>query len=73
MMPPETLSMGLEYSWNENLFLRGGYRLNHDLESFSGGMGCQFPVQRWMIQADYSLSAMGDLGYINRIGLGFQF
>lgn len=70
---PETLSFGVEYGWNENFFLRGGYRLNHDLESFSGGLGFHFPVQRWMIQADYSLSAMGDLGYINRIGLGFQF
>lgn len=70
---PESLSLGLEYSWNENFFLRGGYRLNHDLESFSGGMGFQFPLQRWMVQADYSLSAMGDLGYVNRIGLGFQF
>jgi long-subunit fatty acid transport protein len=70
---PETLSFGIEYGWNENFFLRGGYRLNHDLESFSGGLGFQFPVQRWMIQADYSISAMSDLGYINRIGLGFQF
>jgi len=70
---PETLSFGLEYGWNENFFLRSGYRLNHDLESFSGGLGLQFPLQSWMIQADYSLSAMGDLGYINRIGLGFQF
>jgi long-subunit fatty acid transport protein len=70
---PETLSFGLEYGWNENFFLRSGYRLNHDLESFSGGLGVQFPLQSWMIQADYSLSAMGDLGYINRIGLGIVF
>ena len=70
---PETMSMGLEYAWNENFFLRGGYRINHDLESFSGGLGFQFPVQRLMLQADYAISSMGDLGYIQRIGLGLNF
>jgi long-subunit fatty acid transport protein len=69
----ETMSMGLEYGWNENFFLRGGYRINHDLESFSGGLGFQFPVQRIMVQADYAISSMGDLGYIQRIGLGLHF
>jgi len=70
---PETVSLGLEYSWNENFFLRGGYRVNHDMENLSGGLGIQFPVQSWMIEADYSLSNMKDLGIIQRIGLGFQF
>jgi long-subunit fatty acid transport protein len=69
----ESMSVGLEYSWNENFFLRGGYKINHDIENFSAGIGFQFPVQRWMIQADYGLSDMGDLGYIQRIALGFQF
>ncbi len=69
----ETMSTGLEYSWNENFFLRGGYRVNHDIENFSGGLGFRFPIQSWMVQADYSLSNMDDLGYIQRIGLGFQF
>ncbi len=69
----ETMSIGLEYSWNENFFLRGGYRINHDLEDFSTGLGVQFPVQNWMVQTDYSLSGMGDLGVIHRIGLGFHF
>jgi hypothetical protein len=70
---PETVSLGLEYSWNENFFLRGGYRINHDLESISGGLGFQFPVQRTMIKADYSISDMADLGVIQRIGLGIGF
>jgi hypothetical protein len=70
---PETMSFGLEYAWNENFFLRGGYRINHDLESFSGGLGFQFPVQRLMLRADYGITSMGDLGYIQRIGLGLNF
>jgi hypothetical protein len=69
----ETASIGLEYSWNENFFLRGGYRFNHDMEDISAGLGMQFPVTSWMIQADYAITNMGDLGYIQRIGLGFQF
>ncbi|MFZ0391198.1 MAG: PorV/PorQ family protein [Calditrichia bacterium] len=69
----ETMSLGLEYSWNEYFFLRGGYRINHDLETFSAGTGIQVPLQRWMLQADYAISSMGDLGYIHRMGLGFRF
>ncbi len=69
----ETASIGLEYSWNENFFLRGGYRFNHDMEDLSAGLGVQFPVTSWIIQADYAITNMGDLGYIQRIGLGFQF
>jgi len=69
----ETVSMGLEYSWNDNFFLRGGYRINHDIESFSAGTGVQIPVQRWMFQADYALSNMADLGYVQRIGVGIRF
>ena len=70
---PESMGIGLEYSWNENFSLRSGYRINHDMENFSAGMGVFFPVQSWMIQADYGLSNMGDLSYIQRIGLGIRF
>ncbi len=69
----ETMSLGIEYSWNENFFLRGGYRINHDMEDLSAGIGTQFPLQRWIIQADYAITNYGDLGYIQRIGLGFKF
>lgn len=69
----ETVSFGLEYAWNDYFFLRGGYRLNHDTESFSSGMGVQIPLQRWKIKADYALSNMGDLGYIHRFGVGILF
>ncbi len=69
----ETVSMGMEYGWNENFFLRGGYRINHDLEGFSAGAGVRIPIQRWMIAADYSLTDMGDLGTIQRISVGIGF
>jgi hypothetical protein len=70
---PESMGIGLEYSWNEYFSLRSGYRINHDTEGFSAGMGVFFPVQSWMIQADYGLSNMADLGYVQRIGLGIRF
>lgn len=69
----ETVSFGLEYGWNDNFFLRGGYRLNHDMESFSVGTGVQIPLGQWMIQADYAISNMSDLGYVQRIGVGIAF
>jgi hypothetical protein len=69
----ETMSLGFEYAWNENFFLRGGYRINHDVESYSAGTGIQIPFQRWMVQADYAISNMDVLGYIQRISLGIKF
>ncbi len=69
----ETVSFGLEYGFNEYFFLRGGYRLNHDMETFSAGTGLQIPIAAWMIQADYAITDMADLGYIQRIGLGISF
>lgn len=69
----ETLNMGLEYAWNERFFLRGGYRVNHDTEDYSAGMGVQVPLQTWMIIADYAISNMNDLGAVHRIGIGLQF
>ncbi len=70
---PENLSFGMEYAWNEMFFLRGGYKLNHDLESFSAGLGFQLPFQRWKIQADYAMTGMSNLGMVQRIGLGIGF
>lgn len=69
----ETMNLGLEYAWNERFFLRGGYRINHDTEDYSAGMGLQIPLQTWMILADYAISNMNDLGYIHRMSLNFQF
>ncbi len=70
---PETVSFGAEYAYKEFFFLRGGYRLNHDLENFSAGLGIQIPFQRWKIQADYSLTNMDALDYVQRISLGILF
>jgi hypothetical protein len=69
----ETMNMGLEYAWNERFFLRGGYRINHDTEDYSGGLGVSIPVQAWMILADYAISNMNDLGYIHRMSINLQF
>ena len=70
---PENLSLGMEYAWNEMFFLRAGYKLNHDLETGSAGLGFQLPFQRWKIQADYAITGMSQLGYVQRIALGIQF
>ena len=32
-------SLGMEYSWNESVFVRGGYHLNHDTAGLSAGFG----------------------------------
>ncbi len=69
----ETMSLGLEYGWNEILFFRGGYRLNHDSEKFSLGFGTRVNLRRWEIQVNYSFSDMSDLGDVQRFGAGVTF
>jgi long-subunit fatty acid transport protein len=69
----ETMNLGLEYTWYERFFLRGGYRVNHDTEDYSAGLGLKVPLQAWMIMADYALSNMNDLGYIHRMSISLQF
>lgn len=63
------LNFGLEYWWQENLAVRGGYKFGYVLESFSFGLGSVF--KRY--QLDYALGLMGDLAPIHRISFGVRF
>ena len=69
----ETLDMGIEYGWKGILFFRGGYRINHDTERWSVGTGVHLPLGNWHIKADYALTQMLELGYVQRIQLELSF
>lgn len=62
-------SFGLEYDYNNMLFLRGGYSFNSDQEKFSAGLGVKYENFR----IDYSFNDYGDyLKSVNRITVGFE-
>jgi hypothetical protein len=70
----EKINIGAEYSLNHMYFLRAGYKMNYDEESFSAGAGVRLiagPLGR--IGLDYSYSDFGYLGAVHRMGLTTEF
>ncbi len=66
----ERLHLGLEYGFLETLYLRGGYKVNHDEEDFTAGLGVKFESSGYGIRADYAYAAFGGFfGSVNRITL----
>lgn len=64
----QTHSVGLEYAFQDMMFLRGGYTFNNDQEGISAGVGIVVSNCR----IDYSYSAFGEyLGSVQRITVGF--
>ncbi len=61
--------IGVEYAWQNTLFLRAGYKLGYDLDTFTVGGGANYQG----IQFDYAFSGFTAGGNAHRIGLGYAF
>lgn len=62
-------SLGMEYSFKQLIYLRGGYTFNSDQEGLSAGVGINFNNYK----IDYSFSEYGKyLNSIHRITFGFE-
>ncbi len=67
-------NVGMEYAFKSMFFVRGGYKLNYDEDSFSAGVGFNYKVQGvGNIVFDYSFSDMGRLNNITRFSIGLSF
>ena len=64
-----TGNIGLEYSWLETAYVRGGTHLNHDTASFTLGAG----IKIGSIHVDYAYADYGILKNTNQFGLRFWF
>ena len=70
----EKINVGAEYSLNDMYFLRAGYKLNYDEETFTAGGGARVMVGALgALGVDYSYSSFGYLGAVHRVGLSLQF
>lgn len=65
----ENVVSGLEYSWNRMLYLRGGYKLNVDEQTFSFGAGINFPISFANFNLDYAYSQFERLGSAHRFSI----
>jgi hypothetical protein len=66
-------SGGLEYNFDNNFFLRCGYRLNHKVATYSFGGGLATNVNGLNVRFDYSYNDYSLLGAAHRFGIGFGF
>lgn len=69
----ENLSLGLEYSFKNILFLRGGYKFNVDAENFSFGAGLNLPITFARANVDYSFANYRTLGIAQRLSVNLLF
>jgi hypothetical protein len=70
---PEYMAFGAEYSFKEILALRGGYRLNRDVEKFFYGIGLHVPLSGAAFTFDYALASFEELEYIHVISGSISF
>ncbi|MCD6374225.1 MAG: PorV/PorQ family protein [Caldisericaceae bacterium] len=64
---------GVEYTVKNHLFLRAGYRLNSEVETFSFGFGFKLNIHNWPAQFDYAYSDFSELGATHRFGLNLNW
>jgi len=62
-------NLGLEFSWQDVIYLRGGYKLNYDEEGLTFGFGIQYAG----FNVSYSYDSFGDLlDTVHRFSIGFS-
>lgn len=62
--------VGVEWNFQDMLFLRGGYRINNTVANYSFGVGVKANVIGYLLRFDYSLSNFSLLSTVHRFGLG---
>jgi hypothetical protein len=79
----EHIRFGVEYSWQNTFFVRGGVKrtIGQPLfaedatseESVSLGFGLRMQLGITAVSADYAFTEFGRLGYVHRIALAFTY
>jgi len=65
----ENLALGAEYAWNDLFYVRAGYKVNVDEESFAVGAGLNAPLGFSDVGVDYAFAEFGRLGGVHRISV----
>jgi long-subunit fatty acid transport protein len=65
----ENVSTGIEYSWKNTFYLRGGYKFNVEEQNYSFGAGVFVPVSIANVTVDYAFSNFVRLGPAHRFSI----
>jgi hypothetical protein len=70
----EKINVGAEYALKDMYFVRAGYKIGYDEESFTAGGGARLVVGTLgRVSVDYSYTAFGYLGGVHRGGVSVEF
>jgi hypothetical protein len=69
----ERIKIGAEYLLFNMFAFRAGYKTNHDIEGFSGGLGFFYDFSGVGLRIDYSYSDVKHFDAVQRISAGFSF
>ena len=70
----EKINVGAEYALNDMYFLRAGYKMGYDEESFTAGCGARLIVgSLGRVGVDYSYAAFGYFPAVHRGGVTVEF
>jgi long-subunit fatty acid transport protein len=69
----ERIHLGAEYSWDETVFLRGGYITNAEEQSYSAGCGFNLKTSLGSARIDYAYTNFGVFKAVHRFGVCMSF
>jgi len=69
----ENISLGAEYSFESALFLRAGYKINVDEQSYSLGAGVRADAKFATVYFDYAFTPYERLGDVHTFSLNLRF
>ncbi|MDQ1266116.1 MAG: hypothetical protein QG635_1268 [Bacteroidota bacterium] len=70
---PEQYAIGAEYTWNEIISGRVGWRFGQYQDGFSAGIGLKYLSGGFGGKLDYSISPTYSLGLVNRLSASVSF
>jgi hypothetical protein len=71
---PENAIVGMEYIWNELVAVRGAYRFNDDIRTWSYGFGLNWQAaKQFGLGVDFAASAYERLGVVQTLSLVVRF
>jgi hypothetical protein len=69
----ERAYVGMEYGFNELFFLRGGYKIGHDVETWSAGGGIHVPIAIATLKVEAAYTDYSYLTSVKRLSLSLLF
>ncbi len=69
----EKFQIGVSYSFEKTFFLRGGYKFNYDVQTFTVGLGMNYSFGESSGTLNYAYVDFGELTRVHMISLGVSF